>query len=223
MRSLLRFFWLPIYRIWALRHIRRERTFQCQNLKIAVPPDVFHPGVFFSTPIFLSFLQKIDFQKKTLLDVGAGSGLLALFAAQRGALVTALDINPLAVETTRRNAAANGFSLSVVESDLFDNLPPSRFDIVLINPPYYPRAPLSTAERAFFAGENLEYFEKLFCQLPAFIHAETQTWMILSEDCDFEKIEGIAAANGFRLAVVFEKKKWGEHFQVITIASFRNF
>jgi len=53
--------------------------------------------------------------------------------------------------------------------------------------------------------------------LPAFLGATTQVWMILSEDCDFEKIRGIAAQNGFRLAVVFEKKKWGERFWVATV------
>jgi len=222
MRLLYRFFWLPIYRLWALRYIRHERVYKCESLRLTVPPSVFHPGVFFSTPIFLSFLRNIDFQKKTAIDVGTGSGLLALFAAQRGATVTALDINPLAVETARKNAQANSLSLSVVESNLFDSLPPQPFDFILINPPYYPRAPISTAERAFFAGENLEYFEKLFRQLPDYLNPETQVWMILSEDCDFGKIGEIALASGFRLAVVFEKKKWGERFWVVKVMSARN-
>jgi release factor glutamine methyltransferase len=215
MRFLFRRFWLPFYRLWALRHVRRECVFRYVGLQLAVPPGVFHPGVFFSTPIFISFLQKIDFQEKTVLDVGAGSGLLALFAAQHGAVVTALDINPLAVKTAHRNAELNALPLTAVESDLFDNLPLQLFDIILINPPYYPRAPLSAAEHAFFAGENWEYFEKLFRKLPGYIHSGALVWMILSEDCDVEKITAIAAAHSFRLTVVFEKKKWGEQFFVV--------
>jgi len=226
MRPFFRLFWLPLYRLWALRYIRRERVFNHAGLQLVVPPGVFHPVVFFSTPIFVSFLQNIDFQRKKVLDVGTGSGLLALFAAQRGAVVTALDINPKAIETARRNAATNGLSLSVVESDLFDKLPPQTFDIVLINPPYYPRPPRDAAERAFFAGENWEYFEKLFRQLPHHLNPSgaqgsfdltplpSEVWMILSEDCDFEKIKEIAGDYGFRLQVVFEKKKWGERFFV---------
>ncbi len=226
MRPLFRLFWLPLYRLWALRHIRRERVFSHAGLRLSVPPGVFHPGIFFSTPIFVSFLQNVDFQKKKVLDVGTGSGLLALFAARRGAAVTALDINPKAVETARRNAATNGLSLTVVESDLFDQLPPQTFDFVLINPPYYPRPPRDAAERAFFAGENWEYFEKLFRQLPQYLNpsdapqpseslpTRSTVWMILSEDCDFEKITTIAENAGFRLQVVFEKKKWGERFFV---------
>ena len=200
--------------------------FSHAGLRLAVPPGVFHPGIFFSTPIFISFLQKVDFQKKKVLDVGTGSGLLALFAARCGAAVTALDVNPKAVETTRRNAAANGLSLTVVESDLFDQLPPQTFDFVLINPPYYPRPARDVAERAFFAGENWAYFEKLFRQLPHYLGSSDASapseslptrptvWMILSEDCDFEKITAIAENAGFRLKTVFEKKKWGERFFV---------
>jgi release factor glutamine methyltransferase len=219
MRLLFRRLWIPFYSFWLLRYIRKERVYKHAGLQLVVPPGVFHPGVFFSTPVFISFLQNIDFQEKTVLDVGTGSGLLALFAARHGASVTAVDINPLAVETARRNALANGLSATVVESDLFAALPAQSFDIILINPPYFPADPDDTAARAFFVGENWEYFEQLFCQLPACMNAGTQTWMILSDKCNFEKIADIAAANDFRLTSVFEKKKWGERFLVVAIAS----
>jgi release factor glutamine methyltransferase len=221
MRLLFRRLWIPFYSFWLLRYIRKERVYTHAGLQLAVPPGVFHPGVFFSTPVFISFLQNIDFQGKTVLDVGTGSGLLALFAARQGALVTALDINPLAVKTARRNAVANGLSIAVVESDLFAGLPPQSFDIILINPPYFPAHPPDAAARAFFTGENWEYFEQLFYQLPTCVNAGTQTWMILSDKCNFEKITVIAAANDFRLTTVFEKKKWGESFQVVAIAPSR--
>lgn len=214
MRKFFQWFWLPFYRLWALRYIRRERVFRYGQLQITVPPGVFHPGVFFSTPIFLRFLKTIDLQQKTVLDVGAGSGALALFAAQNGARVTALDIHPLAVETVRRNAAANNLSLQTCRSDLLDDLPAQTFDYVLINPPYYPRAPKNETEYAFFAGENLEYFDKLFRQLPAYLHPESRVWMILSEDCDLEKIQELAGLYRFRLSIVFEQKKWGERLIV---------
>lgn len=206
------------YSVWALRYIRRERRYAHAGLRLTIPPGVFHPGVFFSTPIFISFLQNVDFHKKTVLDVGTGSGLLALFAAERGGLVTALDINPFAVETARRNAAANQLEVKILESDLFKKLPKQHFNIVLINPPYFAANPRDVAAHAFFAGENLEYFEALFLQLPDFLAPETQAWMILSENCELEKIREMAAANRLKLEIVFEKKKWGERLQVISVA-----
>lgn len=217
MRSFYRYCWLPFYRFWALRYIRETRNFRYAGLRLSIPQGVFHPGVFFSTPVFAMFLQRIDFQNKTVLDVGTGSGLLALLAARHGASASALDINPLAVKTAGQNAEANGLSLRVWESDLFDHVPAQTFDYLLINPPYYPRQPRNAAEYAFFAGENFGYFEKLFRQLPDYIHADSKVWMVFSEDCDMEKIEGIAARYGFNLSVVYARKKWGERFLVMSL------
>lgn len=222
MRLFFRRLWIPFYSFWLLRYIRKERVYKFAGLRLTIPPGVFHPGVFFSTPVFISFLQKLDLQGKKVLDVGTGSGLLALFAARRGALVTALDINPLAVETARRNAAANGLAVTVVESDLFARLPAQSFDIILINPPYFPADPRDAVDHAFFAGANWEYFEQLFRQLPVCLHSGTRTWMILSDKCNIEKITDIAAANSFRLVTAFAKKKWGEFFQVVAISSTRS-
>ena len=205
---------LPFYRAWALRYIRRERVFSYAGLRLRVPPGVFHPGVFFSTPVFLEFLQSVDLQGKNVLDVGTGSGALALFAAKKGAQVTAIDIHPAAVETALRNAGSNALVIRAIESDLFDQLPVQRYDVFLINPPYYPRRPENAAGHAFFAGENFGYFERLFAGLRAFRHRGSHVWMILSEDCDFDKIGGIARKNGFEPAIVFERKKWGERFFV---------
>lgn len=217
MRKLFLWFWLPVYRIWALWYIRQEQVYLYEQLRLTIPPGVFHPGIFFSTPVFLQFLKKNDFQHKKVLDVGAGSGMLALFAARQGAEVTALDINPLAVKTVRQNAAANGLYLQTCQSDLFDQLPAQSFDYLLINPPYYSRIPENDTERAFFAGENLEYFEKLFRQMPAYLHLESRVWMILSEDCDLEKIQAAARLFHFDLLPVFERKKWGERLIVFEI------
>ena len=223
MRRLYRFLWLPLYRRWALWFIRSERGFRYAGLQLAVPPGVFHPGVFFSTPVFLSFLQDVDFQEKTVLDVGTGSGILALFTAGRGGLVTAIDINPEAVETARKNAGANGLDVRVIQSDLFEQLPLQPFDFVLINPPYYPLPATDTAGHAFFAGLHFEYFERLFDGLNRFVSGHSKTWMILSEDCDFGRITEIAGKNGIALATVFERKKWGERFFVVECAFDKRF
>jgi ribosomal protein L11 methyltransferase len=54
----------------------------------------------------------------SLLDVGSGSGVLAIAGARLGfGPVVAVDVDPVAVETTRKNARANGV---VVESLLLD-------------------------------------------------------------------------------------------------------
>jgi release factor glutamine methyltransferase len=224
MRRLYRLFWLPLYRRWALRHIRQERLFQYSPMKLIIPPGVFHPGIYFSTPILLDFLQQADFKGKRVLDVGTGSGALGIYAALKGAIATAIDINPQAVETARLNAARNG--LKAVEhapgmiarySDLFDEVPRQVFDFILINPPFYAIQPENNAEHAFYAGPELAYFDKLFRQMPAYMTDTTRVWMILSEDCDFRIITAWAARYGLELPVVFTRKKWGERLFIVQV------
>ena len=55
---------------------------------------------------------------RRVVDVGAGGGVVAIAAALSGAsAVTAVDIEPFAIEAARLNAAANGVSLHLVEGD----------------------------------------------------------------------------------------------------------
>lgn len=204
---------MPVYGHWVLWYIQKERSFAYAGVTVTVPPGVFHPGLFFSTPVFIDFLQNVDFQEKKVLDIGTGSGLLALFAAKKGGTVTAIDINPLAVETCGKNAVVNRLTVQTIESDLFDGLDSGlAFDYLLINPPYFAAAPKDDAGRAFFAGEHLEYFEKLFRQMPAFIHAQTKIWMILSDDCDLDRINQMA---GGQWGTVLEKRKWGKGLLIL--------
>ena len=75
-----------------------------------------------------------------VLDLGTGSGLLALVSAMRGAKVIGTDINPLALSCAAYNAEKNGLS-SIIEwrlCHLFDGLPSEHFDLVLANPPFLP-------------------------------------------------------------------------------------
>jgi release factor glutamine methyltransferase len=74
-----------------------------------------------------------------VLDVGTGSGLLALAAARAGARVVATDLNPFALRHVRRLASAEALDVSLVRTDLARGL--GRFDRVLANPPYLPTRP----------------------------------------------------------------------------------
>ena len=191
-------------------YLSKNRTYRYKGLNLSVPTGVFHPGFFFSTSYLASFLEKRELLNKTFLELGAGSGLLSLLAAQKGAYVTALDISSLSVQTVGKNAKANGLSVEVLESDLFAAIPDERqFDYIVINPPYYPKEATHVAELAWYCGSRFEYFERLFAQLPPRLYHAT-CWMILSEGCDVETISSIATKNGLHLLLVEKKKVWWE-------------
>ena len=76
---------------------------------------------------------------RSVLDLGAGSGLVAIAAVRAGAASTiAADIDPLAAVATRLNAAANGVGVSVVQDDLTKGPPPS-VDMIAVGDLFYDR------------------------------------------------------------------------------------
>lgn len=74
---------------------------------------------------------------ETVLDLGCGTGLLALAAARRSAQVTAVDADLRAVESARRTLAANQVDAEVLISDCAQAVLDRRFDVVLCNPPFH--------------------------------------------------------------------------------------
>lgn len=79
---------------------------------------------------------------KRFLDIGTGSGAIAVALAVRGARGTATDLSPLALEVAKENALRHdvGDRITFVEADLFVD---GSFDLVISNPPYVTTAELA--------------------------------------------------------------------------------
>ncbi len=96
------------------------------------PGQAFGTGDHPTTRLCLELIEGIDLVGQRALDIGCGSGILAIAAARLGATVSAYDVDPIAVEVTKRNAERNGVRLetwvanavgSPGESVVHDELP----------------------------------------------------------------------------------------------------
>lgn len=70
-----------------------------------------------------------------VLDLGTGTGIIAIGLAKRGRIVTATDISGAAVKTARVNAERNGVTITALESDLLSAVS-GEFDLIAFNIPY---------------------------------------------------------------------------------------
>lgn len=74
-----------------------------------------------------------------VLDLGTGSGAIALAAARAGAAsVTAVDLSRRSAAAARLNAALSGLEVDVRCGDLYAPVAERRFDLIVSNPPYVP-------------------------------------------------------------------------------------
>jgi release factor glutamine methyltransferase len=142
---------------------------------------------------------------KSFLELGCGSGLIAIKAAKAGANVTASDLSLKAIENTKYNANLNHTFIKIVYSDLFDNIEKIPFDWIVINPPYYARKPESEQDLAWYCGEDFEYFKKLFASLNDYMHSQTQVVMVLTKAADVDSIKKIAKDYNFGFEFFDEK------------------
>jgi release factor glutamine methyltransferase len=135
---------------------RSTRIVRAAGFRLTVRPTVFHPRYFLSSECFAAFIDGLDLRGKRVIDVGTGSGILALAAARAGAQsVTAADINPNAALNAAENARANGLGdhVSAVCTDLLSALAARPlFDVILSSPPKHAGEPRNLADRGWLAN-----------------------------------------------------------------------
>lgn len=113
------------------------------SLEFEVGPDVLVPRDDTEWLVTECLTLAKAMERPRILDVGTGSGCVAICVAARhkGADVTAIDVSPQALAVARRNAEKHklGERIHFLEGDLFAPLAPGeRFDFILSNPPYVP-------------------------------------------------------------------------------------
>jgi release factor glutamine methyltransferase len=110
------------------------------GFRITIDKDVFPPDMGKCAQNLARIAQ--GYQAQTALDMGCGSGYLALSLKRSGIPeVWASDIHHPAVECTQKNIEQNKWvgTIHVVQSDLFENIPATvKFDMIVFNQPFGP-------------------------------------------------------------------------------------
>jgi release factor glutamine methyltransferase len=119
-----------------LQYITGEGHFR--EIALRVGPGVLVPRP--ETELLVdSLLRDVpDLSGRALLDMGTGSGALAVYLKKRfpECRMTACDVSGDALAIARSNGETHGTEITWVLSDLFSGLRDLRFDIILSNPPY---------------------------------------------------------------------------------------
>jgi release factor glutamine methyltransferase len=170
---------------------------------------VYRPGE--DTFLVLEHLEGLELKGKKFLDMGTGNGEIALKAAEKGAKVVAVDINPEALSYAMEKAEVKDLEdrVTFVESDLFENVQ-EEFDFVVFNPPYLPGEEGLGDEEIWRGGEKgIEVTERFLKRVPEFLAEGGEAFIVISSRSEIENI-----VDSFGLSAVSSKKIWFEELKL---------
>ncbi len=149
------------HRTFRASRYRLPRMERAGTVSLLVMPEVFNGVLLKSGAFFAGALdRRLIPAGIRVLDVGTGSGIVAIRAAQLGARVMAVDINPDAIRCARINVLLNRVE-NVVQlrvGDLFEPVRGEKFDRILFNPPFYRQVPRSALEAAWRSTDVFDRF-----------------------------------------------------------------
>jgi len=184
------------------------RTVGAAGFRLTVRPTVFHPRFFISSERFAGFIDSLDLKGKRVIDVGTGTGILALAAARAGAeSVVAADINPNAALNADENARANGLGDRVkgLCSNLLAALAPRPlFDVILSSPPKHAGEPRDLTDRGWHAGPAYRDVAALFYQARERLKPGGRLYVMVSSDSDLDLFGKLIDMAGFRARLARE-------------------
>lgn len=184
------------------------------RIDIAEDPEVYPPS---DDSILL--IESLDVHRgERLLEVGCGSGVVSIHCAMNGCYVTAVDINPRAVELARRNSESNGLVIDVRESDVYGNVD-GRFDTIVFNLPYLPVDEEGLLAKAWSGGpDGLGPLPRLLKGAPDHLVPDGRVVVVVSSLTEPRALED--ALEGYEVRTLGESKLFFERLSVLEIKGF---
>lgn len=140
---------------------------------------------------------------RRILDIGTGSGLIALMAAQRNpqARVLGIDIDEQAVFQAQENVAASPFSdrVECVVQDALAFRPDEPFDAVLCNPPFFTEDTLPVGDRRSAARNNMALPFPLLVECVAALLSPEGSFSLIVPAAHVMQVTSLCLANGLHL------------------------
>lgn len=126
-------------------------------------------------------------EPKQILDIGTGTGVIALMLAQRfeNALIDAVEIDQHAAKTAKRNFAASNYHdrlscYALSFEEFAENNPDKKYDLIVSNPPFYINSLKSPGEQRGRAKHaDVQFFDTLVNTVKKQLTANGVLWLVL--------------------------------------------
>lgn len=181
------------------------------DIPVASDPEVYPPS---EDSILL--IESLDVSPgERVLELGCGSGVVAVHCALNGCSVAAGDINPRAVETARRTAEMNGVAMDVRETDVYSGID-GVFDTVVFNLPYLPVDEEGLLAKAWSGGpDGLGPLPALLEGAPEHLADGGRVVVVVSSLMDGHSLD--SALDGWDVRVLGRQRLFFERLSVLEL------
>ncbi|MEE9525874.1 MAG: HemK2/MTQ2 family protein methyltransferase [Candidatus Woesearchaeota archaeon] len=165
---------------------------------------------------FLILKEIKNYAIGNVLDMGTGSGILAIEAAKTADVVIGADINETTLDYAKHNLKLKGLkNIKFVKSDLFSYFKkhPMMFDLIIFNPPYLPkdiREPFESALETTGGEKGYELLEKFFSEVSSYLMPDGKVLVLFSTLTGKDKVHSIMEEHGFSFQKLSEEPLFGE-------------
>lgn len=169
------------------------------------------------------FAENLELSRRDeVLEIGTGTGLIAICASQNSRKVIATDINKAAISCALKNVVTNhAYNVELREGNLFEPVHEEKFDVVLFNTPYLPTAKDEKLEEninaAFDGGpDGRDTIDAFLDGVKDVLKKEGRIQMVQSSLADNDKTIQRLKALGFQVEISASSKCFFEEIVVIT-------
>jgi len=160
-------------------------------------------------------------QSDKVLEIGTGTGIIAIIASKKAENVTAIDINKYAVECTQKNAKINQTHIDVRLGDLFGPVKDEKFDLILFNTPYLPtdedEIVNDELDAAWDGGKDgRSVIDRFIKDLSAHINPRGHVQLVQSSLSNVEETIGKLMEINFEVTVTASERFFFEEVVVLT-------
>ncbi len=191
------------------RRIRETRIIELKDIRVQICPHVFNPITGRTTAFFID--NMIIPASTRVLEIGTGTGAIAVAAARLTNQVVATDVSPFAVRCATHTVKLNSAEhrVKIRQGDLFAPVLGETFDIILFNPPYFALIPNSWIATAWSAGSNFDLITRFLIEARQVLTKGGQIQILFSSRAPLKKIMPLIHAQGYRIQIIARKNILG--------------
>lgn len=183
-----------------------------------IHPQVYQPAE--DTYLLADNLQVNRMSK--ILEIGTGTGIIAIIAAKRASKVIATDINPHAIDCAVKNIISNKtYNVELRKGNLFEPVEGEKFDLILFNTPYLPSSTDEKSDDELDAAWNggldgREVIDRFLEEVTDYLNPDGKVQMVQSSLSDNEKTLKKFEDLGFKASITACEKCFFEEIVVIS-------